>query len=71
MLPAAIAAILTSRAQQQELTVRAALSGRRAQAVQALALDPLVPDPHTAAAILDDAIAAHGGAMERFAAPMP
>lgn len=70
-LPEAIAAVLTARVQQQELTVRAALSGRRAQAVQALALDPLVPDPRTAAAILDDAIAAHGGAMDRFAASMP
>jgi len=68
-LPEAIAAVLTARAQQQELTVRAALSGRRAQAVQALALDPLVPDPRAAAAILDDAIAAHGGTMSRFAAP--
>jgi alpha-galactosidase len=66
-LPEAIAAVLTARVQQQELTVRAALSGRRALAVQALALDPLVPDPRSAAAILDDAIAAHGGAMDRFA----
>jgi len=39
-LPEAIAAVLTARGQQQELTVRAALSGSRAQAVQALALDP-------------------------------
>jgi alpha-galactosidase len=70
-LPEAIAAVLTARVQQQELTVRAALSGSRAQAVQALALDPLVPDPHTAAAILDDAIGVHGGTMSRFAAPLP
>jgi alpha-galactosidase/6-phospho-beta-glucosidase family protein len=68
-LPEAIAAVLTARVHQQELTVRAALSGSRAEAVQALALDPLVPDPQTAAAILDDAIAAHGGIMSRFAAP--
>jgi alpha-galactosidase len=54
--------------QQQELTVRAALSGSRELAVQALALDPLVPGPGLAAAILDDAIAAHGGTMTRFAA---
>jgi alpha-galactosidase/6-phospho-beta-glucosidase family protein len=67
-LPEAIAAVLTARVQQQELTVRAALSGRRELAVQALALDPLVPGPGTAAAILDDAIAAHGGTMSRFAA---
>jgi alpha-galactosidase len=70
-LPEAIAAVLSARAAQQELTVRAALSGSRALAVQALALDPLVPDPRTAAAILDDAIAAHGAIMGRFAASTP
>lgn len=67
-LPDAIAAVLTSRAQQQELTVQAALSGDRTLAVQALALDPLVPDPATAVAILDDAVAAHGDVLQRFAA---
>lgn len=71
-LPDAIAAALTARAQQQELTVRAALAGDRDLAVQALALDPLVAGPQTAAAILDDAVVAHGGALERFAAtPVP
>jgi alpha-galactosidase len=71
-LPDGIAAVLTARAQQQELTVRAALTGDRDLAVQGLALDPLVPDPHTAASILDDAVVAHGGALERFAAaPVP
>ena len=68
-LPAAIAAVLTARAQQQELTVQAALTGSRELARQALALDPLVPDPATAAAILDDAIDAHGPVMDRFRAP--
>jgi alpha-galactosidase/6-phospho-beta-glucosidase family protein len=66
-LPDAIAAVLTARAQQQEITVRAALTGDRDLAIQALALDPLVPDPGTAAAILDDAAAAHGGALQQFA----
>jgi alpha-galactosidase len=68
-LPEAIAAVLSARAQQQELTVRAALSGDRAIAVQAMALDPLVPDTATAAAILDDAILAHTPALDRFTAP--
>ena len=67
-LPDAIAAVLTARAQQQEITVRAALTGDRDLAIQALALDPLVPDPRTAAALLDDAVAAHGGALQRYAA---
>ncbi len=57
-LPIGIAAVLTARAQQQEITVQAALTGRRDLAVQALALDPLVPDPGVARAILDDAVAA-------------
>jgi alpha-galactosidase len=69
-LPDAIAAVLTARAQQQEITVRAALTGSRELALQALALDPLVPDPATAAALLDDAVAAHGPSLERFA-PAP
>ena len=67
-LPDAIAAALTTRAQQQEITVQAALTGSRQLALQALALDPLVPDPATAVAILDDAVVEHGGALSRFAA---
>ena len=65
-LPEAIAAALTSRAQQQELTVQAALRGDRELAVQALALDPLVPSPETARRILDDAVVAHGDALTAF-----
>lgn len=68
-LPAAIAAVLTARAEQQELTVRAALTGDRTLAVQALALDPLVPSPSIAVAILDDAVLAHRPLLDRFAAP--
>ncbi|SER22901.1 family 4 glycosyl hydrolase [Microlunatus flavus] len=66
-LPTAIAAVLTARAQQQELTVRAALRGDRDLAVQALALDPLVPSPEVARAILDDAVRAHPGTLASFA----
>lgn len=65
-LPAGIAAVLTARSQQQEITVQAALRGDRALALQALALDPLVPSPAVAASILDDAIEVHGAGMERF-----
>lgn len=67
-LPAAIAAVLTARAQQQELTVQAALTGSRALAIQAMALDPLVPDTATATAILDEAIPAHAPTLDGFAA---
>ena len=66
-MPDAIAAVLTARAAQQELTVRAALTGDRRLAIQAIALDPLVPDPTTAAAVLDDAVVAHAPLMDRFA----
>jgi alpha-galactosidase len=67
-LPDGIAAVLAARAHQQEITVQAALTGSRALALQALALDPLVPGPAVAAAILDDAIDAHGPVLSRFAA---
>ena len=67
-LPDAIAAVLSARAQQQELTVEAAVSGAREVALQALALDPLVPDARTARAILDDAVAADPSHYDRFAA---
>jgi alpha-galactosidase/6-phospho-beta-glucosidase family protein len=68
-LPDGIAVILTARALQQEITVRAALDGDRELAIQALALDPLVPGPAVAEAILDDAVKAHGAVMDPFAAP--
>lgn len=66
-LPPAIATVLGQRAEQQELTVCAALSGDRTQAIQALALDPLVPNPNVATAILDDAVAEDASTMQRFA----
>jgi alpha-galactosidase len=65
-LPDAIAAVLTARALQQELTVDAATAGDRSLALQALALDPLVPDTATAAGILDAAIAADPVGLSRF-----
>ncbi|TCC44963.1 hypothetical protein E0H75_31045 [Kribbella capetownensis] len=66
-LPDGIAAVLTARAQQQEITVRAAVTGDRALALQALVLDPLVGRLDVATGILDDAIKAHGPLLDRFA----
>ncbi|SDS30298.1 alpha-galactosidase [Friedmanniella luteola] len=66
-LPDAIAAVLTARAQQQEVTVQAALTGSRALALQALVLDPLVPGLEVATAILDEAVIAHGPVLAAFA----
>lgn len=65
-LPPALAAVLTERSHQQELTVRAAIEGSRELAVQALALDPLVPSPQVAKALLDDAIAGHRPLLDSF-----
>lgn len=65
-LPAGIAAVLTARAQQQEITVQAALTGSRELALQALVLDPLVPGLQIAESILDDACVAHGASMDTF-----
>ena len=65
-LPAGIAAVLSARAQQQEITVEAALTRDRALAVEALVLDPLVPDSRTARAILQDAAAAQPETLGAF-----
>jgi alpha-galactosidase len=66
-LPDGVAAVLSARAQQQEITVRAALTGDRALALQALVLDPLVSGQAVATGILDDAIKAHSPLLDRFA----
>lgn len=66
-LPDGIASVLAARVHQQEVTVDAAVNGDRALAVQALVLDPLVPDRATAVAILDAAVAADPDGMARFA----
>jgi alpha-galactosidase/6-phospho-beta-glucosidase family protein len=65
-LPAGIAAVLSARAQQQEITVEAALTRDPALAVEALVLDPLVPDSGTARAILRDAAAAQPETLGAF-----
>jgi alpha-galactosidase len=70
-LPPAVLAVLTARALQQELVVEAAVNGRRSVALQALVLDPLVPDRATATAILDDAVAADPERLGRFASNPP
>lgn len=68
-LPEGIANILGGRARQQELTVDAALTGDRQLALQALMADSLVPTVESAAAMLDDALAAHARFHPQFATP--
>jgi undecaprenyl-diphosphatase len=62
-----------SRVEQEEQFHEAEHISFRAAAVvgaiQALALDPLVPGAAVAEAILDDAVKAHGAVMDPFAAP--
>ena len=65
-LPEAIVAMLTARAAQQEVTVRAVVSGDRQLALRVLVIDPLVPDSATARAILDDAVATDPFTRQRF-----
>ena len=67
-LPEGIAGILRARADQQELTVDAALAGDRGLALQALLADPLVPTVEAAEAMLDEALAVHARHLPRFAA---
>jgi alpha-galactosidase len=66
-LPAGIVAVLAARALQQEVTVEAALTSDRGLAVEALVLDPLVPDSATARAILRDAALAQPETLGAFA----
>ena len=66
-LPSGIAALLTARALQQEVTVDAALGQDKDLAVEALVLDPLVPDSRTARAILHDAALAQPDTLGAFA----
>lgn len=69
-MPEGIANMLGARSRQQELTVDAALTGDRQLALQALLADPLVPTVEAAAAMLDDALAAHARYLPQFAAPI-
>jgi 6-phospho-beta-glucosidase len=49
------------------MIARAALDGDRQLALQAMVNDPLLPDLHTAKALLDDLLAAHAAYLPQFA----
>jgi alpha-galactosidase/6-phospho-beta-glucosidase family protein len=53
-LPDAVSGLVHQVKEYERLTVRAALGGRRSQAVDALARNPLVPNVATAARLVDD-----------------
>ena len=62
-LPPQLAALMRTNTNVQELTVEAALSGRREHVYQAAMLDPHTAaelDPEQVASLVDDLLAAHG-----------
>jgi len=65
-LPRGIESILRQRIAQQELTVEAVLTGDRQLALQALALDPMVPTIDIARKLLEDYIEAHKQFLPQF-----
>jgi alpha-galactosidase/6-phospho-beta-glucosidase family protein len=66
-LPASIEALCRLQIAIQELAVEAAVSGSRQAALQALSLDPVVPDMSTARSMLDELIAVHSRYLPQFA----
>jgi len=65
-LPDAIAALCNRQIAIQELVVEAGVNGDREAALQAMALDPLVPDMHTARVLLDELLAVHAPYLPQF-----
>lgn len=65
-LPRGITAILKARAEQQELTVEAALTGDRDLALQALLLDPLTPSIEAAEGMLNDILSIYEQYLPQF-----
>ena len=66
-LPEGIAALCKRQIAIQELVVEAALTGGREVALQALVLDPVVPDLETARTILDELLTVHASYLPKFA----
>src|SRR5262249_37111695 len=65
-LPLGVLSSLEPHVVNQELIVQAALTGDRGLALQAMANDPLVPDPRIARALLDDLLEAHAPLLPQF-----
>ena len=66
-LPAGIAALCRREHEIQDLVVQAAVQGDRQAALQALVLDPVVPDSTTARAVLDELLRTHAAYLPQFA----
>ena len=65
-LPSAIAATMDIQLHIMDLVVEAAVTGDRKTALEALIIDPTVPDPATAEKILDDLLLAQAELLPQF-----
>jgi alpha-galactosidase len=65
-LPDGIAALCNRQVAIQGLVVEAGVTGDREAALQAMALDPLVPDMNTARALLDELLTVHAPYLPQF-----
>ncbi len=65
-LPPAIAAIMELQLYIMDLVVEAAATGNRQAALEALIIDPTVPDPQTAEKILDEMLLAQAELLPQF-----
>ena len=65
-LPSAIAAMMDLQLHIMDLVVEAAVTGNRKTALEALVIDPTVPDPATAEKILDELLLAQSELLPQF-----
>jgi alpha-galactosidase len=65
-LPPAIAALAELQVRIMDLAVEAAVTGDRQTALEALIIDPLVPDPQTAEKILDEMLVLQAELLPQF-----
>jgi alpha-galactosidase len=65
-LPPAIASLLNRQLTIMEMNVEAAVTGDRQLALEALIIDPLVPDPQAAERILDEMLVAQADLLPQF-----
>ena len=65
-LPSAIAAMMDLQLHIMDLVVEAAVTGNRKTALEALVIDPTVPDPAPAEKILDELLLAQSELLPQF-----
>ncbi len=67
-LPKGIGALCSTQGTIQNLAVEAAVEGSYDKALQALLIDPVVPNPETARVVLNDLLEAHAELLPQFKA---